>query len=331
MLPSSIGRLRDLERLELGQNYITELPSSFSKLTNLQTLNLLENKLSSVPEYLAACANLTDLDLSSNPLSQFPSPIASLTNLQKLTLSSLQLKQFPTQVTSIGNLKALMLERNYIASIPDDIIKLSALEKLDISYNDFEQVPTVISSLTSLKLLCIEGNKNDFEQKEVTVPENCRVRVESAVPDEIVPGLWLGSLDSVRNRHFLRRKGITHVLSIIENECSFFPEMFKYKHISAKDCEQQDLTPFFEESNAWISEGRHKGGVVVHCAMGVSRSASLVIAYVMKSKKMNFEEAFRHVKFKREVIYPNDSFRNQLRDYEEKLRQEKEKENCVVS
>lgn len=62
-----------------------------------------------------------------------------------------------------------------------------------------------------------------------------------------------------------------------------------------------------------------------------SRSASLVIAYVMKAKKLNYEDAFYFVKMKREVIYPNDSFRNQLMDLEQKLKSGKEKENCTIS
>ncbi len=45
-----------------------------------------------------------------------------------------------------------------------------------------------------------------------------------------------------------------------------------------------------------------------HCAAGVSRSASIVIAYYIKEKKMTFQEAYDFVKSKRNKIYPNSGF-----------------------
>jgi len=52
--------------------------------------------------------------------------------------------------------------------------------------------------------------------------------------------------------------------------------------------------------------------VYVHCQMGVSRSASIVIAFLMKRFRCSVREAFSHVKKVREVIDPNPSFVKQL-------------------
>jgi len=58
-----------------------------------------------------------------------------------------------------------------------------------------------------------------------------------------------------------------------------------------------------------ITEGLTRGGVLVHCAAGVSRSSSNVIAYLMRRKKnMSFNEAFNFVKKRRPVICPNYRF-----------------------
>lgn len=55
---------------------------------------------------------------------------------------------------------------------------------------------------------------------------------------------------------------------------------------------------------------------LVHCKMGVSRSASTVIAYAMKEYGWDLERAFDHVKERRTVTKPNPSFMKQLEEYQ---------------
>jgi protein-tyrosine phosphatase len=57
-----------------------------------------------------------------------------------------------------------------------------------------------------------------------------------------------------------------------------------------------------------ILDGLKRGGVLVHCAAGVSRSASTVIAFLMKSRGWTFTDSFNYVKKKRYVICPNYGF-----------------------
>lgn len=56
--------------------------------------------------------------------------------------------------------------------------------------------------------------------------------------------------------------------------------------------------------------------VLVHCKMGISRSASVVIAYVMKAKNWNLHKALTYVKNKRTCIKPNENFLKQLEVYQ---------------
>lgn len=56
--------------------------------------------------------------------------------------------------------------------------------------------------------------------------------------------------------------------------------------------------------------------VLVHCKMGISRSAATVTAFAMKEYRMSLKEALSHVKGRRSVVNPNDGFVAQLRDYE---------------
>jgi dual specificity phosphatase 12 len=62
-------------------------------------------------------------------------------------------------------------------------------------------------------------------------------------------------------------------------------------------------------------EGRQKGGVLVHCYAGVSRSSSFVIAYMIKEFLLSYDDAKEKVKKHRPCIHPGDGFVRQLQHY----------------
>jgi atypical dual specificity phosphatase len=70
----------------------------------------------------------------------------------------------------------------------------------------------------------------------------------------------------------------------------------------------------------FIEEGIKSKGVLVHCRFGISRSASFVIAYLMKSKCQTFLASYKEVKRKRDLIKPNSGFTKQLMSFETKLK-----------
>ena len=80
---------------------------------------------------------------------------------------------------------------------------------------------------------------------------------------------------------------------------------------------QENLIPDFRDAFAFIDEARSSGhSVLIHCQCGVSRSASLVIGYVMKEKNMNLNDAYEYVKNQSKWISPNMSLVYQLVDFE---------------
>ncbi|KAL3831706.1 hypothetical protein ACJMK2_023425 [Sinanodonta woodiana] len=68
-----------------------------------------------------------------------------------------------------------------------------------------------------------------------------------------------------------------------------------------------------------LEQGRNGGCVLVHCNAGVSRSATIVIAYLMQFREMKYQEAFNYLKEKRPAICPNEGFRTQLLQFEKQL------------
>ena len=137
--------------------------------------------------------------------------------------------------------------------------------------------------------------------------------------DEIEEGkLFLGSLD-LENAKVLKDKGIKRILTLIDGDLSKFSykeQGFNQKIINIMDIDSENIIKYFGECINFI-EGGEK--VFVHCAAGQSRSATIVIAYIMWKKKMTFDKAYNFVKQKRPNIYPNFGFRQQLQMFEKLL------------
>lgn len=125
---------------------------------------------------------------------------------------------------------------------------------------------------------------------------------------------------------------VRHILNVTREIDNFFPGMFDYCNIRVYDDEKTNLLKHWDNTFKYITRARKEGSkVLVHCKMGVSRSASVVIAYAMKAFSWNFDQAMIHVKRKRNCIKPNKSFLSQLETYEGMLDAMRNKEKLQRS
>jgi dual specificity phosphatase 12 len=135
--------------------------------------------------------------------------------------------------------------------------------------------------------------------------------------NEILPRLYLGNLNTALNKDEITRLGITDMITI-EIRPLQAPDLAscvrRYLFLNAMDHSKQDVLSHFETSNEFIENALKEATnkVYIHCVAGISRSASLVIAYVMKTRSMNYTEAHDLVAQKRNVIDPNEGFVRQL-------------------
>eukprot|EP00798_Chlamydomonas_sp_ICE-L_P001790 gene1790-33210_t len=136
-------------------------------------------------------------------------------------------------------------------------------------------------------------------------------------PMKIVPGLYLGSFMAEQNLDKLKTEGITHVLCVANDLDASHPDEFKYLQIMISDRPTSDLVTHFPKCFAFIDEAiEQQGSVLVHCMAGVSRSASVVIGYIMNKRGMKYEEVFSLVREVRPWVRPNMGFENQLLEFE---------------
>ncbi|XP_058834995.1 protein phosphatase Slingshot isoform X2 [Topomyia yanbarensis] len=151
-------------------------------------------------------------------------------------------------------------------------------------------------------------------------------------PTEIFEHVYLGSEWNASNLEELQRNGVRHILNVTREIDNFFPGTFDYFNVRVYDDEKTDLLKHWDNTFKYISRARMEGSkVLVHCKMGISRSASVVIAYAMKANNWDFEQALRHVKEKRSCIKPNKNFIMQLETYQGMLDAMKNREKLQRS
>ena len=154
------------------------------------------------------------------------------------------------------------------------------------------------------------------------------VLYKDATPiDHIIDNIYLGDFRTADNIDMLRQYNITHIINCAFNLPNRFPEQITYKRLDLRDEPDQPITERLEEAYKFIKENKDKN-IFVHCVFGKSRSASVVIFYVMKEKKMNFQDAKNFVKNIRNIVEPNSGFESELnRYYEEHIKSEVENKN----
>jgi len=138
-------------------------------------------------------------------------------------------------------------------------------------------------------------------------------------PVQILPNLYIGNLRAAKNKEYLKKIGVTHILvaSAVEPE---FPKQFSYKCINVDDSDDADLAAHLNGCLEYIDSAISSGGtVLIHCLVGISRSPSIAIAYLMFKDKLSYEEAAEMVKKKHPLMEPNVGFVRQLKDFEKKL------------
>ncbi|XP_007448295.1 PREDICTED: protein phosphatase Slingshot homolog 1 [Lipotes vexillifer] len=171
-------------------------------------------------------------------------------------------------------------------------------------------------------------NCNLKEFKEFIDNEMLLILGQMDKPSLIFDHLYLGSEWNASNLEELQGSGVDYILNVTREIDNFFPGLFAYHNIRVYDEETTDLLAHWNEAYHFINKAkRNHSKCLVHCKMGVSRSASTVIAYAMKEFGWPLEKAYNYVKQKRSITRPNAGFMRQLSEYEGILDASKQRHN----
>ncbi|XP_058527181.1 dual specificity protein phosphatase 13 isoform X2 [Ochotona princeps] len=148
--------------------------------------------------------------------------------------------------------------------------------------------------------------------------------------NEVWPNLFLGDAYTARDKNQLMQLRITHIVNAaagkfqVDTGAKFYRGMpLEYYGIEADDNPFFDLSVYFLPVARYIRTALNapQGRVLVHCAMGVSRSATLVLAFLMICENLTLVEAIQKVQAHRDIC-PNSGFLRQLQVLDNRLGRE---------
>jgi protein-tyrosine phosphatase len=211
---------------------------------------------------------------------------------------------------------------------------------------------------TTMRLQVLEGGFDSFKAKYpqhctngvpfiprhfgFVQPQNDEMAFLNWEATEIAPKLYLGALHDADDEPLLDRLGITHVLNCCQTQSNVQMEhcnkvgggKYVYLNLKCADDLRQSLDAKLDEAVSFIkdtiNDDKHDNKVLVHCYAGISRSAAIVIAYLMIMSGQGYDSCYKQVKDKRKIVAPNINFVSQLMKLEDKLNNEKPSSNGAI-
>jgi len=141
-------------------------------------------------------------------------------------------------------------------------------------------------------------------------------------PTKINKRIYLGNAYNARDYYNLEENNIGMVINCSRTIPNYFEDDFEYERVDVNDTPGQDILKYIDEivvkMNKFLKKNPKKN-ILVHCFMGSSRSATIVIAYIMKYIGYRRRDALNFVKSKRDLVNINIDFFNQLSEFEKTL------------
>ena len=172
------------------------------------------------------------------------------------------------------------------------------------------------------KSLLSGGPKKECPQCHALIESHLyKIHVKNVHLSQILSWLYLGSFANACDLDELKRNNIKYILNCaVECKNENLPSDIKELHLKLVDEPEFDITKHFKQTNDFINKVRTAGGnLLVHCKVGLSRSPTVIIAYLIKYYEFTADSAINFIKRKRPQIIPNQGFIKQLYEYEKQF------------
>ena len=224
-----------------------------------------------------------------------------------------------------SDLKDLQSESNPLKIVQDNITQSGFNKDCKILKGGFKQFSEICPEYVEevLKLNNSSNNAKYYDNQH----DQHQGSIDNAVMTKIEPFLYLGNELDAKNIAALEKQGIYYILNVTKN-IPFYDHLvpesskskFVFKRIGVNDACNQNLKQYFDEAFQFIDEAlQNDSKVLVHCQAGVSRSPTIVIAYLMRRHRQRMNDAYARVREMRPIVAPNLIFMSQLMDFETKL------------
>lgn len=137
---------------------------------------------------------------------------------------------------------------------------------------------------------------------------------------EVCPGLYLCAYDSLTEEK-IRSRNITRIINAAHEAPDVQLEGIHLTHLPVSDIPSANISQFFDQCADMIRETILQGSAsLVHCALGISRSVTICLVYMIKYEDVSLRQAYIDIKKRRPIIKPNAGFWRQLIEYEQQKR-----------
>lgn len=157
--PAVVFKFKNLEKLDLADNYIEVIPKSIWTLEKLKLLSLSGNYINYSKFKFKKNKHIKDLNIQFTGLTKMPKSLKRNQNLEVLFVGNNPIKFRNNDFKRMPNLKALNLYNVRTSTLPKSIGKLKNLEELDLYYNDLKFLPKEVCELPNLKTLAVANNQ----------------------------------------------------------------------------------------------------------------------------------------------------------------------------
>jgi protein-tyrosine phosphatase len=167
---------------------------------------------------------------------------------------------------------------------------------------------------------------NEYAQVERVYPHSSGLFLNlynlTYQPTHIIDNIYLGNAYNASNYSDIIDNNFGLIINVTEEIPNYYSSEnnIEYYNISIKDLNNYHITDFLSVAIKKIRQfnnENNKQNILIHCFMGSSRSATLLIAYLAKYHNYSIDEALKYCKEKRNLVNINTTFYNDLKQWNE--------------
>ena len=192
-----------------------------------------------------------------------------------------------------------------------------ALEFLDVNNNNIDDNIKDYDNIINISEINEEGKKKRILKNAGIIKEYTNFFTE---PSYIIDNIYLGSAFNAASYETLIKYNIKIIINVTKEVSCYFLKHFNYYQCEIYDNNKESIFEHFDNINDFIVtkqcelliNNNWTGNILIHCYMGASRSASVVLYYLIKNKNYGFNDALNFLKLKRPLVNPTFRFTKDL-------------------